>query len=103
MSAALNATSTREARHLLITGKVQGVGYRWNMLHQATQLGIAGWVRNRHEGSVEALVCGGDEPIAALIAWARQGPPGAQVSHVHVERAMVTDDIGERFIQQPTV
>ena len=99
----MNRLNASEARHLLITGKVQGVGYRWNMLHQATQLGIAGWVRNRHEGSVEALACGDDESLAALIAWARHGPPGAQVSHVHVGRIVITEAFGEGFKQQPTV
>ena len=84
----MNRLNASEARHLLITGKVQGVGYRWNMLHQA---------------SVEALACGDDESLAALIAWARHGPAGAQVSHVHVERIVITEAFGEGFKQQPTV
>ena len=98
----MSAPPVREARRLLIAGKVQGVGYHWNMLQQATQLGLAGWVRNRRDGSVEAQACGGDEPLAALIAWARKGPPGARVEQVEVERIDDAGEIGTSFVQQAT-
>ena len=74
-----------EGRHLVITGQVQGIGYRWSMVHAAQRVGATGWVRNRYDGSVEAVVCGTPEVIAQMIAWARQGPPGAQVDHVLVQ------------------
>ncbi len=74
-----------EIRRLIVTGMVQGVGYRYGMLRAAQDLGIYGWVRNRLDGSVEALIAGGPEAVAALIAWSRRGPPGAQVAHVAVE------------------
>ena len=74
-----------EVRHLVITGHVQGVWYRGSMAQEAQRLGVTGWVRNRGDGSVEALVAGSDEQLAAIINWARRGPTAAQVSHVAVE------------------
>lgn len=88
------------ARRLRIHGLVQGVGFRWAMAREAAGLGASGWVRNRYDGTVEALVCGDDATVARLIAWARSGPDGADVSHVDVELAeeVPTAD----FQQQPT-
>ena len=74
-----------EVRHLAITGLVQGVGYRASMAWQARASGVTGWVRNRRGGSVEAMVAGDAEAVAAIINWARQGPPSAAVDHVAVE------------------
>lgn len=59
-------------RHLRITGRVQGVGYRWNMAQQAQALGISGWVRNRRDGSVEALACGPVEAVEALTGFGQR-------------------------------
>jgi acylphosphatase len=69
-------------QRLQITGRVQGVGFRYAMRHEAQRLGVSGWVRNRRDGSVEALVQGAAEPVDALIAWARRGPPGARVAEL---------------------
>ncbi|MBU1236834.1 MAG: acylphosphatase [Gammaproteobacteria bacterium] len=88
-----------EVRHVIITGRVQGVWYRGSMTREAQALGVTGWVRNRNDGSVEAMVSGSAESVAAIIAWARCGPAGAEVAHVTVE-------IGEGdfsgFEQRPT-
>jgi acylphosphatase len=69
-------------RRLAITGRVQGVGFRYSMEREARGLGVTGWVRNRRDGSVEATVQGTPEAVAAITAWARHGPPGALVTDV---------------------
>lgn len=86
-------------KHLRIRGLVQGVGYRWAITRQARALGITGWVRNRYDGSVEAVVAGGEVQLAQLIRWAHEGPSSAQVSRVEV-----ADGNGEfsDFEQRPT-
>lgn len=74
-----------EVRHLLITGRVQGVWFRGSMAREAQRLGVTGWVRNRADGSVEAMVAGSAEQVAAIMDWARRGPPNAAVAQVAVE------------------
>ena len=88
-----------EVRHLVITGLVQGIGFRYSMAAQARALGVGGWVRNRRDGSVEAMVAGTSEHVAAMIAWSRVGPAGAAVDHVAVELGEGNHD---DFVQLPT-
>lgn len=78
------------ARRLVIAGRVQGVGFRYALADEARLRGLAGWVRNRRDGRVEALVSGPAPAVEAIIAWARIGPPAAQVSSVDVEEAITT-------------
>lgn len=73
------------ARRLTIHGRVQGVSYRASAQTEAQRLGLRGWVRNRRDGTVEAMVAGAAAEVARFTAWARQGPPGAQVLRVDVE------------------
>ena len=88
-------------RQLQITGRVQGVGFRYSMQREAARLGVVGWVRNRRDGSVEALAHGSEEAVAALTAWAQHGPPGARVDHVRVA-SLDTQESYAGFEQRPT-
>jgi acylphosphatase len=74
-------------RQIRVSGLVQGVGYRAAMRARAQVLGVTGWVRNRADGSVEALVHGAPAAVEALIAWARRGPPAARVADVRISEA----------------
>lgn len=65
---------------LFITGRVQGVGFRYALQQEAARRGLRGWVRNRRDGSVEALVQGDAAALESMASWARRGPPGAQVN-----------------------
>jgi acylphosphatase len=74
-------------RSLRIRGDVQGVGFRMYLQREALARGVAGWVRNRMDGSVEAVLHGRPEAVDAVTQWARHGPPKARVSDVHVSEA----------------
>jgi acylphosphatase len=69
-------------RHLRVSGRVQGVGYRDGLRSQALGHGVSGWVRNRRDGSVEAVLQGEAAAVEAVLAWARRGPPAARVLEV---------------------
>jgi acylphosphatase len=75
------------ARRLLIRGRVQGVGYRQWLVREARRRGVTGWVRNRRDGSVEALVDGSPDGVAQIVALARVGPPAAAVAGVETSEA----------------
>ena len=72
-------------KHLIITGRVQGVGFRLYMQRTARELGVTGWVRNRGDGSVEAMVAGTPDAIEKIIAWAQRGPKSALVAGVEID------------------
>ncbi len=84
-------------RHLRIHGRVQGVYYRQTMQEQAQALRVTGWVRNRLDSTVEAVVCGSPEALERLIEWSRTGPPAALVSEVVVSEAEGSFSIFERL------
>ena len=76
-----------QAHRFVVRGRVQGVGFRWFVEAEAHRLGIAGWVRNNHDGSVEVLAQGSREQIAGLHSSLRQGPRAARVDDVEVIEA----------------
>lgn len=86
-------------KHLVITGRVQGVGFRFYMQRKARELGLTGWVRNCRDGSVEAVIQGSAGAVEALMAWARRGPPSAVVAELRVTDA--SGDYGA-FETRPT-
>jgi acylphosphatase len=73
------------ARHLVIHGRVQGVWYRGWSVEAARALGLAGWVRNRRDGTVEMVVAGPEKAVETMIARCRRGPPAARVDRIDVE------------------
>ena len=87
------------ARHLQVRGRVQGVGFRYSLQRQAQRLGLAGWVRNRLDGSVEAAVYGPADAVEKLVQWAHRGPPSARVTDVTVT---VHESSYEGFELRPT-
>jgi acylphosphatase len=74
------------ARDVVVTGRVQGVFFRDRTQREAYRLGVAGWVRNREDGAVEARLEGPPDAVAALVRWCRHGP-----RHAHVVDVRVTD------------
>ena len=70
------------AKRYIVRGRVQGVGFRWFVDHEARQLGLAGWVRNNFDGTVEALAIGTEQQLAALKARLEKGPRAARVDEV---------------------
>lgn len=81
-------------KHLLIHGHVQGVGFRYWFSDRARQLGLAGWVRNRVDGTVEAMLRGDRDAVGEMIEQAKRGPRGARVQRVEVSDS---EEVFERF------
>jgi acylphosphatase len=88
------------ARHLRITGVVQGVGFRYWTAREAQRRGLRGWVRNRHDGSVEALIVGPPDVVEDMIRACATGPRSAVVNHV--EASPSKDDGDSSFRQLAT-
>ena len=94
-------------RHVTVTGRVQGVGYRAWVADQASARHLEGWVRNVRDGSVEALLAGAAEVVADMITACRSGPSMARVDEVKEEDghsdALKLRRAGERFSLLPTI
>ena len=73
------------AKHLVVHGRVQGVFFRASAQRRAADLGVAGWVRNLADGTVEMVVEGDDDAVDRMLSWAHEGPIRAEVSNVDVE------------------
>ena len=98
---------TIAARRIVIRGRVQGVGYRAWVDYEARRLGLQGWVRNRRDGSVEAVFEGEEKIVADMIASCRKGPPSSRVEGVAEEianeDALRLRHAGEAFSVLPTI
>ena len=77
---------SRIAVKLRVTGRVQGVGYRENMVRVAAELGVKGWVMNEYDGSVKAFLQGEDQRVMQAVEWAMRGPPSARVDSAKADR-----------------
>ena len=78
-------TETPQARvHVFVTGRVQGVGFRYSAYQEAVRLGIAGWARNLPDGRVEAVYQGARQTVEEMLAWTRRGPQCARVTGLEV-------------------
>lgn len=91
----------RIARHLTVSGRVQGVGYRAWATSVAKRATLSGWVRNRSEGTVEILCAGEVTAVEAFIAECRRGPFAARVDHIAIVECPLPETTG--FTKQPTV
>jgi acylphosphatase len=76
--------------HVIVSGRVQGVGFRVSTAAEARRLGVTGWVRNRADGAVELEAEGAGDRIASLLAWCEKGPPHARVINVAFEERAAT-------------
>ena len=76
-----------------VTGRVQGVSYRASFRREAQSNGLAGWVRNVGDGSVEFMVQGDPQPVESVVEWAREGPPFARVANVAVQDVVPDPDL----------
>ncbi len=82
-----------ETRNYVVRGRVQGVGFRWFVEREARTLGIAGWVRNRADGTVEVLAMGTNEQLSNLHSKLRQGPRASRVDEVDVSEAQPVEGL----------
>jgi acylphosphatase len=86
--------SATQARRFMVRGRVQGVGFRWFVEHEAHVLGIAGWVRNNADGTVEVLAMGTRDQLSGLRSRLRQGPRAARVDEVEEFEAKPVSGLG---------
>lgn len=93
------AEKSIEAKRFVVRGRVQGVGFRWFVEREAHMLGIAGWVRNNHDGSVEVLAQGTRDQLAGLHSRLREGPRAARVDEVEVAETQPTAGISSFRIE----
>ena len=97
-----DAAVPTESWRVRVHGRVQGVGFREACVREAHRLGVAGWVRNRRDGTVELLLQGPPQRLSELHAWLRQGPPGARVVRAEISRAAPPCAPCEGFDRRPT-
>jgi acylphosphatase len=81
-------------RHIVVSGRVQGVGFRYATQREASRLGLRGWVRNTDDGKVEIVVEGDLAAVDALQAWCQRGPSGARVTNVVASNVSAREELG---------
>ena len=81
-------------RRIVVSGRVQGVGYRWTAASEAERLGVSGSIRNLDDGSVEADLVGEADAVEEFTEWMRVGPPGARVDDLEIEELPHEDEGG---------
>ncbi len=86
---------THKRFHAIIYGRVQGVSFRYSTQQTARELGVCGWVRNLADRSVEVMAEGTEVQLNALLAFLKEGPPAARVSHIDVQWWGATGEFGE--------
>jgi acylphosphatase len=89
----MSSEGSLQARNYIVRGRVQGVGFRWFVEREARTLGLAGWVRNRADGTVEVLAMGNHEQLSQLHSRLRQGPRAARVDNVEVSEAQPVEGL----------
>ena len=89
-----------ERLHIIVHGRVQGVGFRYHTRIEASRLGLTGYVRNLSDGTVEIVVEGSPQSLNQLIEWTRQGPPTAEVKQVDFTYNSSTGEFGEFLIER---
>ncbi|MTI60670.1 MAG: acylphosphatase [Firmicutes bacterium] len=82
-------------RHLYISGRVQGVGFRAFILQHARKNGVNGWVKNTYDGKVEAVFSGGEDKVTRLIKLAKKGPRWARVENIEIRKEDYQDEFEE--------
>ncbi|MBF4551937.1 acylphosphatase [Pseudoclavibacter sp. RFBJ3] len=85
--------------NVIVAGTVQGVGYRFTTAQEAQRLGVSGWVRNLHDGRVEAELEGEEHQVDALLAWMSKGPPYAEVTASRVSERTPKGTEGFRVVR----
>ena len=78
--------------HAIISGRVQGVFFRMETLRTAERYGVYGWVRNKRDGTVEAMFEGDESRVISILEWCKEGPPSASVNHVDVQWKVPTGE-----------
>lgn len=89
--------------HIFISGNVQGVGFRYQLQQTARRLNLGGWVRNRRDGRVEAVLIGSRHSVEAGIEWAKQGVPPAEVADVAILEMQSCAPVSSQFVIENTL
>lgn len=86
-----------DSLHIEISGRVQGVGFRWFVLEKARELRLAGWVKNRRDGNVEIAAAGDAEALKTFEAAVRRGPSGARVENARALQSIAAESLERPF------